>query len=569
MKFLTSIYFSFYLCHNEDHMFSWPQKLKDHQRHRLYYAITVGFILFIAAFTRLWKLGEVPVGLTWDEAALGYIGKMVITTGMDEHFDRLPIAFQSFGDYKAPLAMYITGIFTTLFGMSAWVVRLPYALSGIASVAVLMWITWRLTEHKWYVILAGWLMAITPWHLMLSRVGFESGMALLCLLVILAGWLEVRKEQASQHIKNMSWIMIVLSTVAGIYVYHSTKVVLPLTLATLAVFEYFSQPKYWQKQWRTLALATITTGVLLLPFFWTVINGTGLTRASQTTVFAQYGLQAGILAFIKNFGQYFSIDFLARGLTDNLRHGTGSLGALYWSQLALLLLGFTFGLARPIEKWIKPREKTLYKTLHRIFPNKDTSHLLQTPVWLWVVLLLIGLLPAAIGVETPHANRALLALPAFIILMVSGARELERELNTQNFLTLISGIILVMIIEWASFWNFYLIEYRVRSSTDWLEGYEEAVTVTHSYIAQNLRTKFTTAYGEPGIFFAFYNQIPFHTYRQFRVPGSVQFGPISTLDINQFDVLITPEDKPLDKLTPVKIIYRSDNSPAFYVYETR
>lgn len=549
-------------------MFSWPWQLKEQHRHQLYYAISVGFILFITAFTRLWKLGEIPVGLTWDEAALGYIGKMVVTTGMDEHFDRLPIVFQSFGDYKAPLAMYITGVFTAILGLSPWVVRLPYALAGVASVGVMMWVTWRLTEHKWYVILSGWLMAITPWHLLFSRVGFESGLALLCLLLVLAGWLEVRRQEAKPRTKNLWWGIMVLSSVAGIYVYHSTKVVLPLTLLTIGIYEYFSQPKYWQKQWRSILISLVSMGVLLLPFFLTVLDGTGLARASQTTVFAQQGWQGGFSAFLKNIGTYFSIDFLARGMTDNLRHSTGSRGVLFWSELALLLLGFTFGLARPVEKWVKPRQKKFYQALHRFFPNEDSSKLLHTPVWLWVVFLIIGLLPAAIGVETPHANRALLALPAFLVLMVSGARELQRELKEMTFLTIMSCILLLSMVEWGSFWQFYLNEYRTQSSADWLEGYEEAVSVTHSYIARNWRTKFTDAYGEPAIFFAFYNQIPFHTYRQFRVPGSVQFGTVSSLDADQFDVLISPGDKPLHTLKLVHTIYRSDNSPAFYVYET-
>ncbi|MCD8527069.1 hypothetical protein LRY65_02525 [Candidatus Woesebacteria bacterium] len=194
---------------------------------------------------------------------------------------------------------------------------------------------------------------------------------------------------------------------------------------------------------------------------------------------------------------------------------------------------------------------------------------MTTPVWLWILFLIIGLLPAAIGVETPHPNRALLALPAFIVLMVSGARELQREFKPQLFVSILSGILLLSIIEWASFWQVYRTEYRAQSAAAWMEGYEEAVLLTHSYIADNKRTKFTSAYGEPEIFFAFYNQVPFHTYREFRIPGSVQFGTVSILDTNQYDVVIAPGDTPLEGLEPVQTIYRSDESVAFYVYETR
>ncbi|MCD8545929.1 phospholipid carrier-dependent glycosyltransferase [Candidatus Woesebacteria bacterium] len=554
-------------------MFSWFRLHKKKKLHiakdHWVYAVVVGFILFLAAFTRLWQLGSLPVGLTWDEAALGYIGQMVVTTGMDEHFDRLPIVFQSFGDYKAPLAMYITGIFTASMGLHVWVVRLPYALAGIASIALMMWIVWQLTNHKWYAILAGWLMVIAPWHILFSRVAFESGLALLFVLAILAGWLEVRNAQNSQKTRLFWWAIIVINTVASIYVYHSTKLVVPLLLATIGGYELVTRWTYWRQQWRTVGIAALSTGVLLLPFVLTVLNGTGLARASQTTVFAQNEFVPAMGMFLSNFAQYFSVDFLAQGATDSLRHSTGARGVFLWSHLLLLVLGVTFGLARPVEKWAHPKQKSWQQALHKLFPHKKSPVMLTTPVWLWILFLIIGLLPAAIGVETPHPNRALLALPAFIVLMVSGARELQREFKPQLFVSILSGILLLSIIEWASFWQVYRTEYRAQSAAAWMEGYEEAVLLTHSYIADNKRTKFTSAYGEPEIFFAFYNQVPFHTYREFRIPGSVQFGTVSILDTNQYDVVIAPGDTPLEGLEPVQTIYRSDESVAFYVYETR
>ncbi len=531
------------------------------------YFLVLAFILFLGAFTRLWQLGALPTGLTWDEAALGYIGKMVITTGMDEHMDRLPIVFESFGDFKAPLAMYSTGIFTTLLGMHVWVVRLPFALAGIASIAVIMWITWRLTQHKWYPVLAGWLLVISPWHILFSRVGFESGLALLAFLVLLASWMEIRDKTLPNWRKHLGWGLLVLSIVGGLYVYHSTKVVFPLIVGSIAVYEYFTQRKYWLSQWRIITVAVIFASILLTPFLYTVLNGTGIARATQTTVFAQNMLPTALVLFFKNLAQYFSVGFLALGDTDSLRHSTGSRGVFLWSQLILFLLGLTFGVARPLERWVKPKKRAWQKHLAKYFAESTQSSLLSTPVWLWILFAIIGFLPAAIGVETPHPNRALLALPAFIIIMVSGARELEKELPEKIFTTLISGIIMATIIEWAAFWSFYRTEYRLTSAESWMEGYEEAVLITHSYIADNKRTKFTTAYGEPQIFFAFYNQVPFETYQLYRFPGNVQFGKTSSLDANQFDVVITAASEPLENYTPTKTIVRSDDSAAFYIYE--
>jgi 4-amino-4-deoxy-L-arabinose transferase-like glycosyltransferase len=96
--------------------------------------------LLCAAGIRLYQLGVVPHGFTWDEAAIGYNGYAVVTTRRDEWLERLPVSFRSFGDYKAPLAIYINGVFTVPLGLNPLIVRLPFALAGVASVAIFYWL---------------------------------------------------------------------------------------------------------------------------------------------------------------------------------------------------------------------------------------------------------------------------------------------------------------------------------------------------------------------------------------------------------------------------------------------
>src|SRR5579859_2096178 len=74
-------------------------------------------ITLLATFLRFYKLSEIPHGMTWDEAAIGYNGFAVFTTHRDEWLQRFPISFKSFGDFKAPLAIYLNGFFTFLFGL--------------------------------------------------------------------------------------------------------------------------------------------------------------------------------------------------------------------------------------------------------------------------------------------------------------------------------------------------------------------------------------------------------------------------------------------------------------------
>src|SRR5258708_6856314 len=102
-------------------------------RHWFWFLIIL--LTVVGGAIRLYQLGQVPHGMTWDEAAIGYNGFAIFTTRRDEWLMRLPISFRSFGDYKAPLSIYINGIFTHFLGMNLFAVRLPFALASIAGIA--------------------------------------------------------------------------------------------------------------------------------------------------------------------------------------------------------------------------------------------------------------------------------------------------------------------------------------------------------------------------------------------------------------------------------------------------
>ena len=69
-------------------------------------------ILLLASILRFYQLGNIPRGMSWDEVAIGYNGYGIATVRRDEWLNRLPITFKSFGDFKAPLAIYINALFT-------------------------------------------------------------------------------------------------------------------------------------------------------------------------------------------------------------------------------------------------------------------------------------------------------------------------------------------------------------------------------------------------------------------------------------------------------------------------
>ena len=150
-------------------------------------------IVLIAAVLRLWQLGHVPPSPDWDEAALGYDAYSIIHTGRDEFGKFLPVVLRSFDDYKPALYAYFAIPTVFIFGLNLFAVRLPSVIMGVIGVIAtyflvkeLFSITSKTEDERSNSLLKGdfrsdiiallsaGLMAISPWSLQFSRVGFEA-----------------------------------------------------------------------------------------------------------------------------------------------------------------------------------------------------------------------------------------------------------------------------------------------------------------------------------------------------------------------------------------------------------
>src|SRR4030042_1148859 len=87
-------------------------------------------IILVAAIVRLWKVGIIPPGLFGDEVDTGYQAYSILKTGRDYFGNFLPVHFQSFGDWRVPLYIYLDRLFVAFLGLSELAVRLPSAILG-------------------------------------------------------------------------------------------------------------------------------------------------------------------------------------------------------------------------------------------------------------------------------------------------------------------------------------------------------------------------------------------------------------------------------------------------------
>jgi len=125
-------------------------------------------ITLFGFFSRLLRLGSVPISLHWDEAALGYNAFSILKTGRDEYGQLFPLIFKSFGDYKPGLYVYLAAFSEAIFGLNEFAVRLPSAVFGSLAIFLLFLVVKELFSgfkgREAVALIASFVLATSPWH---------------------------------------------------------------------------------------------------------------------------------------------------------------------------------------------------------------------------------------------------------------------------------------------------------------------------------------------------------------------------------------------------------------------
>lgn len=514
-------------------------------------------IIILAGVVRFYDLGVVPHGMTWDEAAIGYNGHAVWTTRRDEWLVRLPTSFRSFGDYKAPAAIYLSGAFTKLFGLNLWALRLPFALGGVVAVGAMILLvkewgkvfSWSENEQKAMALLGGVILATSPWHIHYSRTGFESGLSLSLLII---GSYALLAGLAGKKINKFFLSISVLAAVVNVYTYHSAKMVVPL-LGFITAWQFRNKIK---ENWQQVILFVGGGLVLLYPLIKDSLYGKGLERASTLIVAKTDSVLEMITILFSQFAAHFSPLYLIFGETHTLRHGDGRWGVFLIPVFILIVLGFV----------------------------SIVNQKFRQGWGLAVAWIIVGVLPAALGAElVPHSNRSLLALPGFIILALMGLRYLSAKILQSKLNQKISGShgeknmvwvsVMGTLLLWhgllfVSYLNNYFVNFSRQSSEDFADGYLEAFDYVKQYENDVEKIVFTSDYGQPYIFALFSRKTNPIWYQG----GSLvkyEFKDVNAGDLSREKAIVVSSkndtdllDKPADK-----IIYGSDGQVRFKIFK--
>ena len=456
-------------------------------------SVYLAVIFLTAALLRVPLLGELPPGLTIDEAGQGYSAYSILKTGRDEWGDFLPLNPRGFGDYKPPLFMYMIVPSVAVFGLNGFALRLPSAIAGVLTVLAVFFLARDLFRSRNLGLVSSLLLAISPWHIYYSRLGWESNIGLL--FFALGIWLFVKGLQKRVWL-SFSALSFGLSTLS----YHSFKFLVPIMVSGLVII-------YWRELRRLSKKNLLSVGIISFIFililsFGFIFSGAGRRAADQSILKEESLGQLRNDQFsdklpqplprllnnkyefifsrvVDNYIGYYSLSFLFgphRSESSVLNFPTQ--GLLYIWQLPLLLFGIFY--------LIRLRNKA------------------SLVIFLW---LFAAPTPASLTQDYAHAGRAQAIFPVLTIITALGLvyffafiRSRKHKLIALLFAVTVVSISLALRID-----N-YLYHTFNRQHGGLVPAYLEIIKYTQENIDKYNKIIFTKSHSEPQAFIAFYTK---------------------------------------------------------------
>lgn len=299
------------------------------------YAILLVAVLAVGAAARLLFLADFPAGINQDEAYAGYEAYSLLHDGVDSHGYHNPVYLVAWGSGMNALYTYLSIPFVGLFGLTTWATRLPQAILGVLTLFVFCRLMGRLSGNRRFVLLATFLLAVNPWHIMMSRWGLESNLVCAFLLFGLYFW--VRGLEDSRF-----FLPGALCYGLSLYCYADIWIVVPVLLVLQFAYSVRVHKFHWN---RWTVAACICLVVLALPLIGFLAVNLGLAPEVRTPLFSIPRLQqmrttdlaASPGTMGANLMQFLKLMWVQ---DDGLPHSTvPGFGMYYLFSLPFLLLG--------------------------------------------------------------------------------------------------------------------------------------------------------------------------------------------------------------------------------------
>lgn len=537
------------------------------------YLLALTGVFIIALILRVYNLTNLPYGFHVDEVKAGWNAYSILKTGMDDRGNRLPLYYDSFGDFRPTGIIYSIIPSLMFFGKSIFAVRLTPALIGAITVVPIFLILNLLFANKLKTIgLAGsMLLALNPWHIIISRATSESVIAI---FLALFGIYFILKT-----IRTNQWrfaVLCLLSFGFSYFFYHSIRVLAPLFVIIIVFLDriYLKSAQNYTKPLLVILSLIALTGV-----FMSSKQSQG--RLSQVSLISDFQVSYEIqkmpneedfghvltarifhnriASYIRRFTEeyisYFGTGFLIDdSLAKPIRYNVPYVGLISYIELVFLLLGISV-----------------------LWQRKE--------VGLFAILLLLAPIPAAVTNEdSPNLQRAAFMIPFLIFIESYGVYLLfKAKGNVKIFLfILIAGYFLNFIY----FWHMYTIHQKFSLATYYRDGGNVELIAELNKIKSDYKQIILSSHPDdltPWVaFFSDKNPKELNGNIDSKMIDNIIFSgqrcpAILTFPENMKDILVVDAEgcelkesfKQKYKLKLVKTIKRPDESPPYYLWSNK
>ncbi len=183
--------------------------------------ILLSLILLLGISIRAWNFGSLPSGLNQDEASSAVDAYYLYHYGVDRNGISYPVHFIAWGSGQSLLYGYLLIPFVAS-GLNPITTRLPMLLLGVLSLPIMYLVGYR-TAGRRFALIAMFLLAVSPWHIMMSRWGLEDNTLP---FVFLVGYLCMLLSTRNNHWYAAGCVFFALC----FYAYGSAYVAVPVFL---------------------------------------------------------------------------------------------------------------------------------------------------------------------------------------------------------------------------------------------------------------------------------------------------------------------------------------------------
>lgn len=444
-------------------------------------------IVILGLFLRVFQLAENPVGLHGDEASIGYNAYSLLKTGRDQNGKFLPLSIDQFGDFRPAGYHYLDIPFVAVLGLNALAVRLPAALFGTASIVVFFFLIRILLKNQNAALLSTLFLAVSPWHITISRATSEGVIALFFVMLGTLLWIK------STRPKTLG--AAALCFVISFLFYHAARVFVPLMLVPLIMYK------------RDVKKSLVAFGAIILALIFILRLSQGFDRPSSVSILNIPGGWQGIIQqqsgedgtqnplitrafhnklytlsrfFLTSYFTHYTGEFFFLANGNPVRYRVPWMGVLQFTDMILLPIGLAVLLLELIRK----------KNMTALF---------------FLSWFAVGGVPSGLTWEDlPNIQRASFMIPGMLALSTYGAMELVN--GSRRYRYFIIAVLSVITIG-SLLYFFHMYFHHGKTHEPWHRSAAEAELVfALEKISQTAPVVMTTSGNNNLIFHLFYRK---------------------------------------------------------------